>query len=433
MTRTPSQRSSRDAIVIGEGSFRDDTTAVLGQLRQAFAQLLADVGKDRIRRAADLQHTFGIDAKLAWQVFRTVNAPTPMEAGPVLPNASALKRFIRAAERHGARRTLIESGVNAVDRFEVLVKEHAGDREVFDSIVSNFAPDNADQLEIGHRRALCRSYSHVLGMSAAAKSITYLLRPTRSADDVHRFDLVLLEQTVGLKRLRPSLNMPISRQQFRMDGSEGKFGAVHVEPLDPETQAKIGGRLIAEFSTQPFPQLRTRSFGEAHTLVEVVGDDVGNNTAATYTLGHITRNLPQSQSPSENGGFISRCVATPPCEIFHVDYLIHRSFGRKDPVTQVLAEVSGMGLDSPVDTFRELAIEIPTKDVATYVGSGVHALHTTHIPNYTPMLEWGCERTGWDLNNFDVYRCTIEYPVPFSTLMTTFEIHDGNAPDGPDD
>jgi hypothetical protein len=48
-------------------------------------------------------------------------------------------------------------------------------------------------------------------------------------------------------------------------------------------------------------------------------------------------------------------------------------------------------------------------------------------PRYLELLNDATSRTGWQLDDFDVYRVRIEYPLLYTALLLTFELQDSAA------
>src|SRR5690606_20013848 len=133
-----------EAQVIESQAFETEATAVLSDLRAALSTVLAEGaggvggagvagGGVRSERASDACKAVGVDRTLGWRVFRIVHAPNPLESGAFVPRRTPLEGFLAAAEQSGVPEGVLESVREAFNRFEELVKRHAGDRKTFDS------------------------------------------------------------------------------------------------------------------------------------------------------------------------------------------------------------------------------------------------------------------------------------------------------------
>jgi len=54
------------------------------------------------------------------------------------------------------------------------------------------------------------------------------------------------------------------------------------------------------------------------------------------------------------------------------------------------------------------------------LGAGPDAIHLSDLPRYPEMIAQVCDRLGWDVSQFDVYRCRIEYPIMTSLAAIWF-------------
>jgi hypothetical protein len=418
--RQPTVAVPSDREIPAEASaFEREASATLGRLQAALARLVNSVGGSALRRAADLQRAFRVDPKLAWQVHRSVNASTPLESGACLPVAAALRRFVRAAEKRGVGAPLTDAVASSIDEFETLVERHAGDRDAFDSMVSGWAGEVGAQLDLAHKKALYRSQGHMIGVSARTQFTCSVFHPA----DAGFFDTMVLRGFISVRRRRPDVAFPLSRVHIRPKSTEvdPEHGPWR-EALDPEAEAQVGSPILPQFTSQPFPRFRTRTLESMHTLVELVGDEIGNTAAATYALGDVYRRTRYPEPLAEGEGYVDRTVIPAPSETLVRDFLIHDSLVRGQPRVGVWTEVSGQGLAAPILQWRETAIRLPLRESIDALGRGPDVLTTSLVPRYEEMLRWGCERLGWKLNEFQVFRCRVQYPIPQTVLLTEFDL-----------
>ena len=79
---------------------------------------------------------------------------------------------------------------------------------------------------------------------------------------------------------------------------------------------------------------------------------------------------------------------------------------------------------APPRTLQRLEFKAEIK----YMAKGHKALRTPEIPRYSEMARYVFNRTDWDGERFDVYRCRIAYPILPSTTGIRF-----NLPERPAD
>jgi hypothetical protein len=61
------------------------------------------------------------------------------------------------------------------------------------------------------------------------------------------------------------------------------------------------------------------------------------------------------------------------------------------------------------------------------LGQGTSVLPTPDVPRYVEMADYVAERVRWDLDQFEVYRCRVEYPVMHSAVVIRFDLPKGRA------
>lgn len=61
-------------------------------------------------------------------------------------------------------------------------------------------------------------------------------------------------------------------------------------------------------------------------------------------------------------------------------------------------------------------------ETPVFLGSGVNVLHTPDVPRYPEMAQHVLDKLGWNADEFEVYRCRIEYPVLPSSVVLDFDL-----------
>jgi hypothetical protein len=66
--------------------------------------------------------------------------------------------------------------------------------------------------------------------------------------------------------------------------------------------------------------------------------------------------------------------------------------------------------------------ELPFHERITRVDGGAAAAYLRESPRYLELLRAVTEQVGWTLDEFDVYRVRIEYPLLYTALLLTFDL-----------
>jgi len=410
--------SPRTAQSLAEGRpFPEAATVVLRDMQNAFAGLIASIpyNHDGVRKAADLHKALQLDRKLAWQFYKIATADNPLSVGSSVPKKVSLARLFKAATDRNVPEHVVDRAAAAFDQFEKFVAGHAGDREVFGSMISSLESTSADQLDLAHKKASFKAASHFLGVQAKTMLQCWMMLP---GEQPNTHDVASVRGMFGLKRLRADVPWVISR--LRTDHTDGQvMNSLKHEPLDPGGLGPHGITLLKDFCSQPLPEFRTRKSPFGTIEVELVGEKVGRASLVTCLTGEVTRcGLPTHRIEDHTVHSTCAQVRTP-CEVLIHDFIVFEDlFG---PIKPRLA----VGSDHR-DTHSHLHLRpndvLPVRESLRYLGRGPDCLHSADVPRYAEMFRTVTARLGWDADRFDVYRCRIEYPLMPSSVMIEIDL-----------
>lgn len=399
-------------------AFQQETANVLARLRSALIELLS-VPVGGIHKSLDVQKHYGVDAKLSWQIFRMISCPDPLQLAPFVPAAGPLRRLLAAAKKRGAPEALVSAAAAAHEAFERHIRTHAGDRTTFDAMLDDVThSDAAQQANLLHRRSIVEGYQHILGVQLDVLVRAFLAHPGSSPGIC---DFASLRAKIGLRRLRPQLPLVVDRSKMMSGGETDEFVR---DALDPDAARTYGAPVIPSFCSASLPHLRSQRMPDGRTLAELTGDAVGRLGSVDLTFGHAWRNVPldRAQSGPFRGrfGFGGSTAFNLPARLAILDTFVHRpTFGRMEHELAMWGQTMNLSESSP-----ELAgaPQLPCRERVVFLGSGAAAARTAEATRYVEMLQFTTRRLGWDLEEFDVYRIRIEYPLTFTAVTCTFTI-----------
>ena len=397
--------------------FRAEAEETLRNLQRSLSQLLASLPEDGpIRRATDLQRALKTPTKLAWQIHKVVSANDPLLEATNVPGRAAMQRFLSAARRNGGEREQVSAVADAYQRFDDLIKVHAGSRSAFDSMIDGLAGGRSDQMDLVHQRAAFTANSHIWGVQAQTQLACFALKP--NPDNPLRLDTFTIRGLVGLRRLRADAPWTISTTRLiDDDGTVQK--TIAREPLDPRNDKANPIGLLYDFGTQPPPEFRTIAMGAGYINFELRQGSVGKLSAIDCINGFIWRGvIPRYEEPNNRVARFSSKVRTP-CESIVLDVILHESvYENSTPVMEIYGDHRGSDSESPDRQVDLLAIQAQ----ALEFGRGSQVLRTPEVPRYVQMAEFGFERMGWKSEEFRVYRCHLRYPVMPSSVIMRFDL-----------
>jgi hypothetical protein len=388
---------------------------ILGEVQVAVAELIAAVpveGKS-IRRAASLQRALGIDRKLAWQIFKLTTVDDPVAAGLLIPRKMSVAKVLQHARDRALPTEVLTRATDSFAAYDQLVARTAGDREVFDSMLSGIARDGTDPLDLFHKRAAVRAATHFLGVHAEAMLKTWIFHP--SADGIH-FDTVNLSALVGLKRLRLGAPLMIARPRLATD--DGVPAAARRMPLDEAAAEKYGINLLEAFSTSPIPTFELRQTKDGATDVLLTGGQLGQASASTCVVGDYQRAVfTRFRTPGNLTASIGSLIRTP-CERLIYDMVVAQgTFGPIQPSVKVYSDHDG---ESRFTAGTVLGV----RETVRLIASGLRGINLPEVPNYSKIMAYTLDKLGWRADDFEVYRCIVDYPILPSSVAIVFDLND---------
>ncbi|MCL4199658.1 MAG: hypothetical protein KJZ69_19345 [Phycisphaerales bacterium] len=417
--KEPQQRSPRLDAEIHE---------VLETMRgacQGFIEAVAAAtgGGRAIRRATDLQRALVIPGTLAWQVFRLAHADNLLAAADTVPGMKAVRRLVRAAEQKGVSPRSIETLTDSAERFEDLVREVAGSRRTFNSLLTGFNSEADWKDELHYRRAAFEANSHIWGTQVGTKLVTLVFHP--SSED--RADMLAISGAVDVFRIRGDAPIEVCSTAAHSDArrpppSEAIVSLGH--PLASNDITAPGCTLLTKFGTQPLPRVQSRVDERGHLVVELETEDVGHRHAVTAFVAELYRpNVPryaQEQEPTLGASVFIKA----PIRTLIVDLIIAAgTHGPTWPTPRgyVVANPRGAPIlfGGILNQHRKRILE---HCHVVRLGQGAHVLDTADVPRYPEMFRHVCGQLGWNPDVFHAFRCRVEYPVMPSSVVVGYDL-----------
>ncbi|MBN2169710.1 MAG: hypothetical protein JW819_00145 [Candidatus Krumholzibacteriota bacterium] len=404
-------------LIDSTGATDIELTEALGRefmqrLRLTFAALIAACGCTG-EGAAALARLLGIHRKLAWQIWRIVNAEDPLRIAAFVPTQRGLKPLLESAERCGVRAELIGDVQARVREFEEFVRLQSGDRKSFEMTMTSLGPEPDEASELQWRKAAFEGNSYTFGVRARTVFRSNVFYPA----SVSELGFAFIWGLVDLYRVRPNVAWRISKKKLVDDRGHGI--SLRQSPLsrnDQEVTGPSGVPLWSEFSSQPLPPFTRRSTpsGEIEDWMEAtrVGKP-GVVTCVTAETGKVE--LPRHRTADEQVHMIGGVLNTP-SEWFVLDQFLHADlFGSVSPAAAVFSNLFGGEHASPQWRGNE---RLPISVAVRHLGRGPEAGYTVHVPRYVEMMARAFELLGCDAERFDLYRIVLQYPpIPATVAM----------------
>lgn len=387
--------------------FAADARVVIGMIREIFLGIIEYVCGGS-PRAQDITDRFEIHRKLGWQIWHVAYADDSLLAIRFMPSEKGLEVWQRAAKSRGVPAEMLGKlrGVRAM--FDDLVRRHAKDRALLELMVeaSEAAPDEASEQR--WRKQAFAGNSYIWGVRASTLLSAAFLHPSQRRDF---FDLVRIQGLIGMIRTRANVRWPFA-QSIVQTGA----GPDHMPRREPlcrsESFVQTGVPVLDAFCSQPTPRVQRR-LGEAGMLEdELLPGPVGQTGECTLMTAEIIREVgPVHATHPGETAFFGTGVRTP-AELLISDHFVHRELFKG--VERELCVFSE--LISP--TTRDERDRLPVSERVQSLGRGMGRIRTAELPGYADLVELVMRQSGWNADEFDVFRIRMRYPpIPVSVMV----------------
>lgn len=359
-----------------------------------------------------LARALGIDKVLASRALKAARNRDPMAVVFLAPGPEPLRRVLKAASRRGIDMSLIDRAELAVDRFDRLIKQQAGDRSALDAIISSWLPEARVEFELRRKQTAFKATSQLKGAVAQVNLATVMLHPS---DDGAHLDVVWVTGLLGLHRLRPGAAVKFATR--RLDGGDAPRRPMS---LDGREVDDLEGVRLDAYCSSPPPPLNIVRAGEVvhYTLA---GEAFGPRSAVDLVFAEVNRaEMKRHVAPgSRRKGYVFAEVATP-VQTLHFDVLVHEQVYPKREPELFIYDTALDGVAKINDPGRDIDRMDMIESIKP-LGIGPSRWRSTDVPNYAELIRDVCTRLGWPAEEFRGYRCRIDYPIYGSQVAMAFD------------
>lgn len=380
-------------------------------LSEALAELVAAI-PGRPRGPGELGEVLGIDKVLGSRLLKATSHHDPIAVLQLAPGPNPLRRVARAAAKSGVSEDVVARVGRAIDEFDQLIREEAGDRSGLQAMISGWLPDARREFELRRKQAVFRAMSQLKGAFADVSLGTVLLHP--SADET-KLDIVWLFGLLGLQRLRPGVPVKFASRRMDVDG----------DPRLPVTIAGLAvddlrGLRLDEFCSTPTVGLEVYEIGE---VVRYMLAESGYGPSASMDLVFAEVNLDEIDRyvPAKSGSkgyFFAENTICAKRLLF--DVLVHEDVYPNSEPSLAIYDTVSEGVASVNDRSRDFD-RLDLQESIQALGTGIRRFRSARVPRYTEMLDLICEKLEWDGSLFRGYRCDVEYPLYGCQVLMAFD------------
>jgi len=195
-------------------------------LKAAFGELVGSLAREPIR-PVDLSASTGIGKDISCRVIRATKADDPLAVVHLMPGPAPLKRLIAGAKRKSGLAAEIEVRAKAaVEQYEDVIAEHAGDRSGLDVLISGWMPEVREKLDVLARQSIFRGASQMYGIDCECYVDTTIIVPS---GDGKTADGINVRHLRRLRKNRAGAKVVLSVFGIAMPiGAQVEIGRAHV-------------------------------------------------------------------------------------------------------------------------------------------------------------------------------------------------------------
>jgi hypothetical protein len=376
------------------------TTRQLHEPKEVAERLCSSVGlvlskiPDCSMRPTEIARLLGVSRVMVGRVLSNIAKDEYAETLIGIPGPETLRLILNAASDAGVDDAMVDDALDAVDCFDVLIRERFGTRGAMSAALSTEHTDERERFEQSSRYQAFKGMSSILGVESKVWLTSMMMTPNAESDS--GIDVTTIHGTTGLRQLRP--NIPVHFVYGKPpEYVEGRQSPVRIE-LDP-----------AEFFTNtPAPlEVREENGQIINTFApEVIGKDAVYDMFASV---HVPNGSGRFAKPGRN---YRGTIVTPDVPVITLvsDVILYGDiFEGIEPELFVHNTVAKGGAD--IEDPRRLVDQIQSTEVIRDLGRGLTNLDIPEIPKYARMIESMCQRTGTKPGDFRAHRLQIQYPV----------------------
>ncbi|QDU65139.1 hypothetical protein Pla86_02030 [Planctomycetes bacterium Pla86] len=332
---------------------------------------------------------FGLDKNLAWKVSRLVESDNDVEALRFLPGPAGRRMLCEAIGARGTEeaRARVEQALSA---FDLMVDRHAGDRATLDVLAQCLDPAHVDDEVLQqHRKQAFLGNRATWGAQTSTQIAALIAAPGQTADE----SLVALELggLLGFRCIRSDVRWCLLDRS-----AESNLDEPRREPLVPPPAEMGGAPLLAEFCSQPLPEVESEGTGTNQRYL-LRGRDVGLAGQVDCVYGQRATYGPRAAAR----GLQLRVPVSTPEEDFEFVALLHRDLVHQ---TEPVLDVVGLLTGAPVGLDLMLPISVDR------VEGGLAALRVKRAPMLAGLLRHSIRAEGWNPDDFVAWHFSVPFP-----------------------
>ena len=382
-------------------------------LAESLSALVAQVPK-RPNGPQALGRALGMTTVTASRLLKALGQQNPIAVLQLLPGPNPMRKMVDSAEQIGTPAEVCEAARAQVIAFDDLIRDEAGDRGSLRAMLSAWLPEDRSDFEGQRRQTIFKAMSELEGVACEFELSTFLIAPSKTANNI---DIVALKCLLGINRIRPDAPVKLAtRRLSTVDPDAGERVPLNLDgapALDGLDAVRLDG-----FCNAPPAPLVARQFG--HQVEYALGPTgFGRDSKVDLVIGEMTQDEPLTRGPdSERPPYFFTLPEMPTRNVVF-DLMVHKSVFDRAAPTLLYYDTSSLGPAIAADPSRDLDMRHCPEPMEE-LGLGIQRSRLLEFPRYSSLLEHVGTKLAWDLDEFDVFRVTMSYPMVGRQITLAF-------------
>ncbi len=346
-------------------------------------------------RPTDISRLLDVSRVMVGRVISSIGKEDPIETLMSIPGPETLRLIVRAAESSGVPVKYVEPANEAIDQFDLLIREQFGTRGAMNAALSADQEDGRERFEQSSRYQAFKGMSQILGVQSKVWITCMMMTPSQENEGA--VDVSTIHGTTGLRRLR-SDTPPV----HFIYGKPANYSGNRQSPQRMELD------LTPFFTNTPAP-LEVRE-AEGQIINTFDPDVIGKD--AVYDMFAGVRVPSGSHKYAAPGRQYRGTIVLPdvPVTMLVSDVILHKDLFQGISPKLFVHNTMGKGGADIEDPTRMTDL-VETSDSIEDLGEDFEDISIPDFPKYTRMIRHLCSMTGYSSDQFRVHRLMIQYPV----------------------
>ena len=394
-------------------ALRTQAAVVGGRLRSAAAAVFAQLAERRVRDQKSLQAALCLSQTAVSRLLAALRPEDPLAALAAMPGPEVLRQLTLGARKAGVDAERVKALRDAAEALEEFIEAEAGDRAVWEAILSELAPHSSAAFDARHRALAYKTMSLLKGVRAEVCVAAVVLVPAEDGT----LTLICLDVLHGCRRLKPSGVLRTNTSVLRRPSQD-----YTLTTLAGTTPASLADVLLRDFSTIVDDQVRTTWH-----------DDFSDTSVARLPLGRpssaggadiVSAQLLRKMRRRRAGGARHISLggtAAPPCELMVVDAWLHEDVWPGVHPEPEVFDTAIRGLAN-IDDPTRVNDRLPAGEPVQYLGRGAEAIRLAEYPRYAELVADACATQSVDIASLRGYRLRLRHPIYGSQVQLSFTL-----------